>query len=90
MIMSATKLSLIFLLSFVVLIPSRQANITDFDESYWNERAAESHKATLQAYEPNPEEVTDNLNYEVSKFVNLNQLSPIIIISFLIWFNFGT
>ena len=76
--MSGTKLGLIFFISFVVLIPSRLANIAEFDES-WQQRAEEAQKAALEAYDPNPEEVTDNLNYEVSKLVYPN----IIVLFFL-------
>lgn len=78
--MSGTKLGLIFFISFVVLIPSRLANIAEFDES-WQQRAEEAQKAALEAYDPNPEEVTDNLNYEVSKLVYPN----IIVLFFYFW-----
>ncbi|PON95893.1 Pectate lyase [Trema orientale] len=66
--MSVTKLGLLFFISFVILIPSRLANIAEFDES-WQQRAEEAQKAALEAYDPNPEEVTENLNFEVSKVI---------------------
>lgn len=69
-----TKLGLVFLIGFVVLIPSLQADIGDFDES-WQQRAEEAHKAALEAYDPNPEEVTDSFNEEVDKFVNSNSFN---------------
>jgi len=64
-----TKLGLVFLIGFVVLIPSLQADIGDFDES-WQQRAEEAHKAALEAYDPNPEEVTDSFNEEVDKVID--------------------
>lgn len=64
-----TKLGLVFLIGFVVLIPTLRAEIGDFDES-WQLRAEEAHKAALEAYDPNPEEVTDSFNEEVDKLID--------------------
>ncbi|XP_062104758.1 pectate lyase-like [Humulus lupulus] len=66
MVSAITKLGLIFFISFLVLIPTLLAHIGEFDES-WQKRAEASKKAALSAYEPNPEEVTEKLNYEVNK-----------------------
>ena len=66
--LGTTKLGLVFLIGFVVLIASLKAEISDFDDS-WQKRAEEAHKAALEAYDPNPEEVTDSFNEEVDKFV---------------------
>ncbi|KAF4376650.1 hypothetical protein CsatB_021650 [Cannabis sativa] len=66
MVSATTKLGFIFLISFLVLIPTLLAHIGGYDEE-WQKRAEESKKAALEAYEPNPEQVTENLNYEVNK-----------------------
>lgn len=64
--METTKLCLIFLVYFAVLIPSLQANISEFD-NFWQQRAEEAKKAALKAYEPNPEKITEQLNSKVYK-----------------------
>jgi pectate lyase len=64
--MVSTKLGLIFCVSFAVLIPSLWANIAEFDD-YWQQRADEAKKAALEAYHPNPEEVTEQINTHVNE-----------------------
>lgn len=64
--MEATKLRLVFFVSLAVLIPSLQANIDEFDE-FWKKREAESKKAALDAYQPNPEVVTEQFNSKVNE-----------------------
>ncbi|XP_022751910.1 pectate lyase-like [Durio zibethinus] len=64
--MEVNKLRLVFFFSFAALIPSLWANIAEFDD-VWKPRAEEAWKNTLAAYEPNPENVTSNLNYNVNK-----------------------
>uniref|UniRef100_A0A2N9FAB7 Pectate lyase n=1 Tax=Fagus sylvatica TaxID=28930 RepID=A0A2N9FAB7_FAGSY len=64
--MVSTKLGLIFCVSFAVLIPSLWANIAEFDD-YWQQRADKAKKAALEAYHPNPEEVTEQINTHVNE-----------------------
>lgn len=64
--MEATKLALLVVCAFVAILPTLGAHIADFDED-WKKRAEEARKATLEAYHPNPYNVTDHLNHEVHK-----------------------
>ncbi|EOY03379.1 hypothetical protein QUC31_017754 [Theobroma cacao] len=64
--MEVTKQRLVFLFSFAALIPSLWADIAEFDE-VWKQRAEQAWKNALEAYEPMPENVTSNLNYNVNK-----------------------
>ncbi|XWS44276.1 hypothetical protein CRYUN_Cryun15aG0030900 [Craigia yunnanensis] len=64
--MEVSKLRLVFFFSFATLIPSLWANIVEFDE-FWKQREEEAWKKTLEAYEPIPENITSNLNYNVNK-----------------------
>lgn len=61
-------LLLVFLVSFVVIIPTLHAddNFVPLD-GYWKQRAAEAKKASLAAYDPHPEEITRDLNFHVNK-----------------------
>ncbi|XP_041004880.1 pectate lyase-like [Juglans microcarpa x Juglans regia] len=63
--MAVTKLRLVFFVSLAVLIPSLQANIGEFDE-FWQKREVEAKKASLEAYQPNPEMVTEQFNSKVN------------------------
>ncbi|KAF8390257.1 hypothetical protein HHK36_024782 [Tetracentron sinense] len=48
------------------MVPTLRAHIGDFDE-VWQQRAEEAKKAAIDAYHPNPEEVTDHFNTHVNK-----------------------
>ncbi|KAJ8749877.1 hypothetical protein K2173_013792 [Erythroxylum novogranatense] len=63
--MKMAKLTLIFLISFASMIPSLRGNIGHFDE-VWQKRAEEAKKNLLEAYVPDPENVTDSFNLHVS------------------------
>lgn len=58
------KPSLLFLFSLAVMAQMVRANIADLDE-VWQERAKEAKKNALDAYHPDPEEVTQHLNHHV-------------------------
>jgi len=62
--MAATRLSLILLVSFAVIVPSLRAHIAEFDK-FWQQKSEEAKKAALEAYQPNPEEITEQLNWRV-------------------------
>ena len=64
--MEAVKLRLLFSLVFFIMVSSTMANIAEFDE-VWQKRAEEAKNATLEAYQPNPDEVLDNLNHQINK-----------------------
>ncbi|OVA13300.1 Pectate lyase/Amb allergen [Macleaya cordata] len=66
MAMKANLSFYFFFFSFAIIIPTLQANIGHFDE-VWKKRADEAMKANLEAYHPNPLEVTDHLNHHVHK-----------------------
>lgn len=67
--MEATKLSLlIFFVSFAALVPTLRANIGEFDEVL-QKKAEQARLAALEAYTPNPEEVTEHLNLHVRMWV---------------------
>ncbi|KAL9682540.1 hypothetical protein QQ045_014341 [Rhodiola kirilowii] len=54
--------SLLFAFCFLaVMLPRLDANIGEFDE-VWKQRAVQAHNASKEAYEPNPEAVTNNFN----------------------------
>lgn len=52
--------------SLALALPGLWAHIAEFDE-YWQERARKAENATLEAYHPNPTEVTNHLNLNVDK-----------------------
>lgn len=52
-------------LSLVAVLPKSNAGIAKYDD-YLKKRAAQSHQEYLDAYEPNPEQVAD----EISKVVD--------------------
>ncbi|KAM1112159.1 hypothetical protein PS2_044633 [Malus domestica] len=72
----ASKLNLVlFMISFCMLVPSLKAetandtlNIANFD-AVWQERAMKAQKAALKAYQPNPEQVTEDFNESVEQTV---------------------
>ncbi|XP_057953943.1 pectate lyase [Malania oleifera] len=53
--------SLIFFFSLAVLVPILQADIGELDE-VWQQRAEAAKQAALNAYHPNPEQVTRQFN----------------------------
>ncbi|KAM3706646.1 hypothetical protein ACB098_03G165100 [Castanea mollissima] len=57
---------LFFFVSFVVIIPTLHANIAEYDD-YWKQRAAQAEKDNHEAYNPDPEEVTNSFNTHVNK-----------------------
>ncbi|KAH7529144.1 hypothetical protein FEM48_Zijuj05G0153300 [Ziziphus jujuba var. spinosa] len=57
---------LILCLLLVAFFPALMANIAEFDE-VWQNRAREAKKASRAAYNPHPEQVTQNFNKEVHK-----------------------
>ncbi|KAF9663647.1 hypothetical protein SADUNF_Sadunf17G0073200 [Salix dunnii] len=65
--MEVGKANLIFVFTLATLIPSLLADIAFFDE-VWQKRAEEAKKVTLNSYIPNPEEATDDFNFEVNKY----------------------
>lgn len=64
--MTVGKAKLIFAITLATLIPGLLADIAFFDE-VWQKRAEEAKKVTLNSYIPNPEDATDDFNYEVNK-----------------------
>lgn len=55
-----------FVLAIALALPKTQANIADFDE-YLQKKAAESYEESLNAFNPNPEELTDEFNQQVGE-----------------------
>ncbi|KAL0336315.1 UNVERIFIED_CONTAM: putative pectate lyase P59 [Sesamum radiatum] len=69
MALSNHKLSILVLisvLSFVLLLPKCGAAIAKYDE-YLKKRAQESLEESRKAFNPNPEELADDLNDQVSE-----------------------
>lgn len=70
--MAAMKLvGFILALSLAVLVPSLEAHIKEFDE-YWQKRAEEASLAALEAFNPEPENVTAQFNANVNKVLDGN------------------
>ncbi|CAM8909825.1 unnamed protein product [Rhodiola kirilowii] len=65
--MAAKKLCLILLLLACIAVLAK-SHIAEYDE-YWREREARARKLAEEAYHPNPEEVTDEINEHVSKAI---------------------
>ena len=65
--MAVGKAKLIFAITLATLIPGLLADIAFFDE-VWQKRAEEAKKVTLNSYIPNPEDATDDFNFEVNKW----------------------
>ncbi|GMP33534.1 hypothetical protein CsSME_00006815 [Camellia sinensis var. sinensis] len=53
-----------FILVFVGIILTIEANIAEYDE-VWQKRAEEANETARQAYHPNPEEVMNHMNHHV-------------------------
>ncbi|KAF3444755.1 hypothetical protein FNV43_RR14448 [Rhamnella rubrinervis] len=64
----STKLNLVFLVAFALVIPTLLADIGLFDE-VWKKRAEEARQVALDAFTPDPEEVTENFNAQVTKVI---------------------
>nr|KJB33634.1 hypothetical protein B456_006G037300 [Gossypium raimondii] len=64
--MEVTKLRLVFLFSFSTLISRLWANVAEFDD-FWKQHEMEARKLVLKAYQPSPENITNQLNYNVNK-----------------------
>ncbi|GAA0161577.1 hypothetical protein LIER_39259 [Lithospermum erythrorhizon] len=62
--MGKSKLFMIILISFGVIIPTLMAHVAEYDE-YWRRRAQESLNNTLKAYHPEPENITASMNMAV-------------------------
>ncbi|KAF8010848.1 hypothetical protein BT93_J1482 [Corymbia citriodora subsp. variegata] len=58
----------VFALSLAALVPSLEAHIGEFDD-YWQKRAEKAQKAALEAYSPDPENVTSHFNLRVHKLL---------------------
>ncbi|XP_057417419.1 probable pectate lyase P59 [Lotus japonicus] len=68
--MEATKLRLLlFFVLYLVAFPTLRANIAQFDQ-VWQERSQHAKSAALQAYRPNPEQVTVDFNKHVNENMN--------------------
>ncbi|XP_021664948.1 probable pectate lyase 19 [Hevea brasiliensis] len=61
--METLKFLFLFFAALTVIV---HANIAELDE-YWKQRADEAKENTLQAYRPDPFNVTNQLNYQVNK-----------------------
>jgi pectate lyase len=64
--MATTRLTLILFVSFAVIVPSLRAHIAEFD-TFWQHKSEEAKKDALKAYQPNPEEITEQLNSRVNE-----------------------
>ncbi|GAA0186084.1 lyase [Lithospermum erythrorhizon] len=62
--MANSKLFLVILITFGVIVPSLVAHIAEFD-GYWRRRAEESLENTHNLYHPEPEKVTAEVNKAV-------------------------
>lgn len=63
------KIKIVMVLaSMAVMIPTLRAGIAEFDDFLLQE-ADEAKKAALQAFDPNPMNVTDHLNHHVHLYV---------------------
>ncbi|KAG7563342.1 Pectate lyase [Arabidopsis suecica] len=52
-------------LSLILVVPSVQAHIAVYDD-YWTQRQTIALRQTLEAYDPNPDNVTDHFNYHAA------------------------
>lgn len=68
-----TLLFLLCLLCCIAVLPKSDAGIAKFDD-YLKKRAAQSHQEYVNAYEPDPERVADQIKEEVSETV-MNQIA---------------
>lgn len=54
-----------------VLVPGLWADQANFVfDDYWKQKAEEAKKSAFEAFDPNPEEVADGLNYHVDRWVH--------------------
>ncbi|XP_020551403.1 probable pectate lyase 6 [Sesamum indicum] len=53
-------------LSLVLLLPESRAAIAKYDE-YLQKKAEVASEEALKAFDPNPEKLADDLNYQVSE-----------------------
>ncbi|KAG4128636.1 hypothetical protein ERO13_D09G032366v2, partial [Gossypium hirsutum] len=75
--MEVTKLRLVLLFYFAMLISRLWENVTKFDD-FWKQREKEARKLALKAYEPSPENITNHLNYNVNKPIEDNSDNGVI------------
>ncbi|KAI9075215.1 hypothetical protein K1719_042824 [Acacia pycnantha] len=61
--MSLVRMAL-FVIALAITVPCLEANIGELDE-YLQEKANQAHQAALEAYEPDPLNVTSELNFHV-------------------------
>ena len=71
---------LVLSLFLAAIFPTLRAKIADFDE-VWQKRAEDAKKASLEAYNPHPERVTQNFNKQVHEYVSF-------FLNFLFFFSF--
>ncbi|XP_030531087.2 pectate lyase-like [Rhodamnia argentea] len=64
----------ILALSLAALVPCLEAHIGEFDE-YWKKRADEAQKHALDAYHPNPENVTAHFNSRVHRVLDRTNIT---------------
>ncbi|KAK7304594.1 hypothetical protein VNO77_42477 [Canavalia gladiata] len=68
--MEANKFCLLFFyVIYLAIFPTLEGNKTHVDPT-WEERSQEAKKVALKAYQPNPEEVTFDLNEHVNEALN--------------------
>lgn len=68
---SAARVALLVMAALAITIPCLEANIGEFD-NYLRQKAKQARRAALEAYEPNPLNVTSELNKHVHLYVLLN------------------
>ncbi|KAI9075229.1 hypothetical protein K1719_042838 [Acacia pycnantha] len=61
--MSLVRMAL-FVIALAITVPCLEANIGELDD-YLQEKANQAHRAALEAYEPDPLNVTSELNFHV-------------------------
>ncbi|XP_027358994.1 pectate lyase-like [Abrus precatorius] len=64
MVKSATKVAFIFLVTLAITIPCLEAGIGEFDD-YLKVQSEEARQRALESYVPDPEAVTQELNFHV-------------------------
>lgn len=64
------KVSLVLVSIMAVFMPTLRAGIAEFDE-YLLQKADEAKQAALEAFHPDPMNVTDHLNHHVHLYVPL-------------------
>lgn len=65
------NLCFFFFLTFLAVLPTFRANNGEFDE-VWQKKARDARAAANAAYQPNPEEVTEQINHEVRSSLKSN------------------